>query len=102
MAELTGAEILVTQATYLTKEITKHEGDIAQAQGKVNECRELLERVENTCLCCGDYIFPDYRKQLPTRMANHMEDKHYDDWEALGKPGKAEMEELEAIDLTTP
>ena len=102
MAALTGEEILVTQATYLIKEITKHEADIAQAQGKVNECRELLERVENTCLCCGDYVYPDYRKQLPTRMANHMEDRHYDDWEALGKPGKAEMEELEAVDLTTP
>jgi len=97
MAALTGEEILVTQATYLIKEITKHEADIAQAQGKVNECRELLERVENTCLCCGDYVYPDYRKQLPTRMANHMEDRHYDDWEALGMPGKAEMEELEAI-----
>ena len=102
MAALTGEEILVTQATYLTKEITKHEADIAQAQGKVNECRELLERVENTCLFCGDYIYPNYRKELPTRMANHMEDRHVDDWFALGMPGKGEDDELEAIDLTTP
>ena len=59
MAKLSGEELLATQATYLTKEIAKHENDIATAQGKVQENKELLERVQNTCFCCGDYIYPD-------------------------------------------
>ena len=76
MAKLTGAEVLDTQVIYLTKEIAKHENDIATAQGKVQENKELLERVQNMCLCCGDYIYPDNRHELPSRMEKHLGERH--------------------------
>jgi hypothetical protein len=73
MAKLTVEALLDTQATYLTKEIAKHENDIATAQGKVQENKELLERVVNTCLFCGEYIY-NYKDE--DRMGIHVTNRH--------------------------
>tara|TARA_Y100001951_G_scaffold19126_1_gene14325 strand:- start:83 stop:388 length:306 start_codon:yes stop_codon:yes gene_type:complete len=73
MAKLTGEEVLATQVTYLIKEIAKHENDIATAQGKVQENKELLERVQNTCLYCGEYIYV-FREE--DRMGVHISNRH--------------------------
>ena len=67
MAKLTSAELLDTQKAYLTREIKTHERDITLAEGKVQENRELLERIENTCLFCGD-MQRIWANETPTRM----------------------------------
>jgi hypothetical protein len=75
MAELTAAELLDTQAIYLRREIKQHEGDIKQAEGKVAENRELLERIENTCLFCGE-MQRNWSNETPTRMEKHVSERH--------------------------
>jgi hypothetical protein len=75
MAKLTSAELLETQKTYLTREIKTHERDITLAEGKVQENRELLERIENTCLFCGD-MYRNWSDQQPTRMEQHISNQH--------------------------
>ena len=76
MAELTGAEILATQVTYLTQEIEKHENDITTAQGKVQENKEMLQRVQNACLYCGEYV---YKYGDEDRMGIHISNRHPED-----------------------
>ena len=78
MAKLTSAELLETQKAYLTREIKTHERDITLAEGKVQENRELLERIENTCLFCGD-MYRNWSDQKPTRMEQHISDRHHDE-----------------------
>ena len=73
MAKLTSAELLVKQAEYLTREIAQHERDIITNQGKVQENKELLERVQNTCLYCADYIWA-YSDE--DRMESHIKSRH--------------------------
>ena len=78
MAKLTSAELLETQKAYLTREIKTHERDITLAEGKVQENRELLERIENTCLFCGD-MYRNWSDQKPTRMETHISDRHHEE-----------------------
>ena len=80
MAELlSGAQMLEKQAEYLKREIAQHERDIITNQGKVQEDKELLTRVENTCLFCGDYI---YTYSNEDRMAKHILERHQEEREA--------------------
>lgn len=80
MAELlSGAQMLEKQADYLKREIAQHERDIITNQGKVQEDKELLTRVENTCLHCGDYI---YTYSNEDRMAKHILDRHQEETES--------------------
>ena len=58
---------------YLIAEIANHERDIATNQGKVQENKELLTRVQNTCLYCGEYV---YYYSDEDRMGKHVKDKH--------------------------
>ena len=76
MAKLSGEELLATQATYLTQEMEKHETDIANAQGKVQENQEMLQRVERTCLYCGEYV---YKYGDEDRMSIHISNRHPED-----------------------
>ena len=78
MALLTGKALLERQAKYLISEIAKHEQDIATNQGKVQENKELLERVLNTCLYCAEYIY-HYREE--DRMAAHIKANHAEELE---------------------
>jgi hypothetical protein len=78
MAKLTPEGLLETQKAYLTREIKTHERDITLAEGKVQENRELLERIENTCLFCGE-MFRNWSDQTPTRMEQHVSDRHPED-----------------------
>jgi len=78
MAKLTGKQILSKQEEYLIREITQHERDIITNQGKVQENKELLERVQNTCLYCADYIWP-YTDQ--NRMDDHINSRHAEERE---------------------
>jgi len=71
--QLSGKVLLERQATYLIAEIAKHETDIATNQGKVQENKELLERVQNTCLYCAEYIY-NYREE--NRMEAHIASRH--------------------------
>ena len=101
MAELTGAELLDTQAIYLRREIKQHEGDIKTAEGKVQENRELLERIENTCLFCGE-MQRNWGNETPTRMEKHIEDRHPEEMEKavpvdyMGQETKGESERSRA------
>ena len=79
MAKLTSAELLETQKAYLTREIKTHERDITLAEGKVQENRELLERIENTCLFCGDMYRNWTENESPTRMEKHISDRHHEE-----------------------
>ena len=78
MALLSGKALLEKQAKYLVSEIAKHEQDIATNQGKVQENKELLERVQNTCLHCAEYIY-HYREE--DRMTAHVETSHAEERE---------------------
>ena len=78
MALLSGKALLEKQAKYLISEIAKHETDIATNQGKVQENKELLERVQNTCLYCAEYIY-HYREE--DRMAAHISSQHAEERE---------------------
>ena len=75
---LSGKAILEKQAKYLIQEIDKHERDIITNQGKVQENKELLERVQNTCLYCAEYIY-NYRDD--DRMAAHITSQHAEERE---------------------
>jgi len=76
---LSGKQLLEKQAKYLVSEIAKHEQDIATNQGKVQENKELLERVQNTCLYCAEYIY-HYREE--DRMAAHVASQHTEERES--------------------
>jgi hypothetical protein len=90
MAKLSPEALLETQRKYLTDEIAKHERDIQTNQGKVQENHELLERINNTCLYCGERVMNWGRDEgEPTRMESHIEDRHNEDWLELVKEGKA-------------
>jgi hypothetical protein len=78
MGLLSGKALLEKQAKYLVSEIAKHEQDIATNQGKVQENKELLERVQNTCLYCAEYIY-HYREE--DRMAAHITSQHAEERE---------------------
>ena len=71
--ELTGSEIQATWESYLTREIDQHKRDIISNQGKVTEIEELLRRVQNTCLYCGEYVY-NYTDE--DRMGEHVKAKH--------------------------
>ena len=73
--ELTASEILAVQEKYLVREIDQHKRDIITNQAKVTENEELLVRVQNTCLYCGEYV---YNYSNENRMAAHIESKHLD------------------------
>ena len=75
---LSGKVLLEKQAKYLISEIAKHEQDIATNQGKVQENKELLEGVQNTCLYCAEYIY-HYREE--DRMAAHITSQHAEERE---------------------
>jgi hypothetical protein len=101
MAKLTSAELLETQKAYLTREIKTHERDITLAEGKVQENRELLERIENTCLFCGD-MQRNWGNETPTRMEKHLSDRHPEEMEQsvpvdyMGQEMKGESERSRA------
>jgi len=101
MAKLTSAELLETQKAYLTREIKTHERDITLAEGKVQENRELLERIENTCLFCGE-MQRNWGNETPTRMEKHIEDRHPEEMEKavpvdyMGQETKGESERSRA------
>ena len=71
--ELTASEIQATWMTYLTRESETHKRDIITNQGKVQEIDELLVRVQNTCLFCGEYV---YNYSDTDRMGEHINVKH--------------------------
>ena len=71
--ELTGSEIQATWESYLNREIDQHKRDIISNQGKVTEIEELLRRVQNTCLYCGEYV---YNYSDEDRMGEHIKVKH--------------------------
>jgi len=73
MPLLTGKQILTKQEDYLTREIAQHERDIITNQGKVQEDKELLERVKNTCLYCAEYIYPYTNED---KMEAHIKSRH--------------------------
>ena len=68
---MTLEELLAKQNEWLEREIKQHERDIMLNEGKVGELRELLSRNQNTCIHCGDYIYPSYDKAI-NRMAEHI------------------------------
>jgi len=72
MAKLTGAELLAIQAEYLKREIVQHERDIISNQGKVQENKELLERIQTTCLYCGDRAYVAMEKHIQDRHAEEL------------------------------
>ena len=45
---------------YLEAELNRHITDEFTAKGKVEEARELLNRLQMTCHLCGKYV-PNYR-----------------------------------------
>lgn len=71
--ELTGTEMQKVWTTYLSRESETHKRDIQRAEGKVTEIDELLSRVQNTCIYCGEYIY-NYSDQ--DRMGEHITIKH--------------------------
>ena len=71
--ELTASEILAVQEKYLVREIDQHKRDIITNQAKVTENEELLVRVQNTCLYCGEYVY-NYTDE--DRMGEHVKAKH--------------------------
>jgi len=84
---LSGKVLLEKQAKYLISEIAKHEQDIATNQGKVQENKELLERVQNTCLYCAEYIY-HYREE--NRMTAHIQTNHAEELEPELEPELAQ------------
>jgi hypothetical protein len=60
---------------YLEKEKERHLNDEMTARGKVEELKELRERLLNTCSQCGEYVYPDY-KDANIRLETHMEERH--------------------------
>jgi len=78
--KLSGKVLLQKQAAYLTREIEQHERDIITNQGKVQENKEMLQRVENTCLYCGEFIYPTFRDN-ENRMDDHIMEKHAEEKE---------------------
>ena len=77
---LSGSQMLEKQAEYLRREKDQHKRDIITNQGKVQEIEELLTRVENTCLHCGEFIFPTFRDN-ENRMDDHIMTKHTEERE---------------------
>ena len=71
--ELTASEIQGSWESYLNREIDQHKRDIITNQAKVTENEELLVRVQNTCLYCGEYVY-NYTDQ--DRMGEHITIKH--------------------------
>ena len=71
--EMTASELIVVQEKYLVRESDTHKGDIKRAEGKVQEIDELLQRVQNTCIYCGEYV---YNYSNENRMGAHVESKH--------------------------
>ena len=71
--ELTGVEMQKVWTTYLSRESETHKRDIQRAEGKVTEIDELLQRVQNTCKFCGEYV---YNYSDVDRMAEHVTAKH--------------------------
>jgi hypothetical protein len=98
MAKLSPEALLETQRKYLTDEIAKHERDIQTNQGKVQENNELLERINNTCLYCGERVMNWGRDEgEPTRMESHIDDRHHEDWLELVKEGRMGTLEEQAL-----
>jgi len=79
LEELTATELKESWITYLKREIDTHKRDIISNQGKVQEDEELLIRVQNTCVCCGEYIYPS---SDTNRMAQHITAKHTEERKA--------------------
>lgn len=101
MPKLSGEELLGIQAIWLTREMKTHERDEMLAQGKVQENKELLERVQNTCLYCGE-VFQNWNNATPTRMEKHIAERHSEEVEPalpvdyMGEETKGESERSRA------
>lgn len=95
MAELTGSQMQESWLAYLSKEEKTHERDIAQAQGKVAELQELGVRVKNTCIYCGEFIYPSYKEaEKALRMIEHISSLHPEEASIAGTEEAQEADSL--------
>ena len=84
------------QVKWLDSEIKTHSRDLILAEGKVNELKELKERLVSLCDYCGDKMYGVYSNNTDEEnlvvVTQHMEKRHESDLEAW----KAEREETES------
>ena len=80
---LSAQELRDQYLAYLEREETQHKRDIILAEGKGQEITELIRRIEDTCLYCGEFIYAyGTKEEKVARMAEHLKERHMEDVEA--------------------
>jgi len=63
---------------WCTSEITKHEKDIQQAEGKVNELKEMRNQITHQCEFCGEYLYWYRETEKENKVLEHLQSHHAD------------------------
>jgi len=82
MPKQTAQEYKTSHREYLVREQKQHEGGIKYAEGQVQEIKEQIEQLDNSCDYCGTAI-RNWGTEVPTQMDSHIKARHADDWEVI-------------------
>ena len=86
MPKLEIGEYKKVQVKWLETEIKTHSRDLILAEGKLNELKELKERLVQMCDYCGDKLYGIYSHNTDEEnlvvIKKHMEQRHESDLEA--------------------
>ena len=78
--EITVEQFKLKQIAYLKDETKKHARQVVENQAKVTENEELIRRIENSCVHCGEYVYPDYHnresREWKDNMQIHLDEEH--------------------------
>ncbi len=78
--DITVEQFKAKQIAYLRDETKKHARQVVENQAKVTENEELIRRIENTCIHCGEYVYPSYynreSRDWEDRMLIHINAEH--------------------------
>jgi len=87
MPLLTIPEYKKVQVEWLDSEIKQHQRDSVLAEGKINELKELRDRLHQLCDYCGNRMYGFYTSNTNEMnwevVSKHMLDRHPDDYEAF-------------------